>query len=101
MRRANELLERVEAVEHDRLKMMLFRGERTDGGTQIRKAVDQAEAADLQSARTAVLGLQKDRRGKFATDRRLADTFLAMDQNPRRQLCGKFANVGEVHDEIP
>src|SRR5262245_36146225 len=77
--------------------MVLLGSKRADGGAQIRKVIDRTETVDLQATRTAVLGLQEDWRGKFAGDRRLADTFRTVDQDPRRQLCGELANIGEVH----
>src|SRR6516164_476907 len=77
--------------------MVRFGSKRADGGAQIRKVIDQTEAVDLQATGTAVLGLQEDRRGKFAGDRRLADTVRTVDQDSRRQLCGELANIGEVH----
>src|SRR5262245_66393237 len=77
--------------------MVRLGSKRADGGAQIREVIDQTEAVDLQATGTAVLGLQEDRRGKFAGDRRLADTFRTVDQEPRRQLCGELANIGEVH----
>src|SRR5438128_1185222 len=50
--------------------MVLLGSKRADGGAQIRKIIDQTEAVDLQATGTAVLGLQEDRRRKFAGDRR-------------------------------
>src|SRR5262249_16614801 len=77
--------------------MVLLGSKRADGGAQIRKVIDQTEAVDFQATGTAVLGLQEDRRGKFGRDRRLADTFRTVDQDPRRQLCGELVDIGEVH----
>jgi hypothetical protein len=77
--------------------MVLLGSKRADGGAQIRKVIDRTEAVDLQVTGTAVLGLQDDRCGKFTGDRRLADTFRTVDQDPRRQLCRELANIGEVH----
>ena len=93
----NQFFGRVKAIDHDGLIMVRLGSKRADGGAQIRKVIDQTEAVDLQATGTAVLGLQEDRRGKFAGDRRLADTFRTVDQDPRRQLCGELANIGEVH----
>src|SRR5262249_24091396 len=80
-----------------RLSMLLHGINLDDRGAQIRKVIDHTEAVDLQANVTAVLGLQEDRRRKFAGDRRLADTFRAVDQDSRRQLCGELVNIGEVH----
>jgi hypothetical protein len=93
----NQFFGCVKAIDHDGLIMVLLGSKRADGGAQIRKVIDQTEAVDLQAAGTAVFGLQEDWRGKFAGNRRLADTFRTVDQDPRPQLCGGLANIGEVH----
>ncbi len=96
----NQWLERVDAIEHERVEAMIFIAKGGDGFPHSSEAVQQPEGRELEIA-GAVFDLQEHRIRKAGGKGGLTDAFEAMDQDSRRQRRGCTVNVGDLHCALP
>src|SRR5262245_54618915 len=60
-----------------------------DSADYVGITVEQPKGVDLQSTRATIFGLHENRRGKILCQRRLANAWLSMQDNDRRQPRGR------------